>query len=99
MKGAARQRTMRQFRVSAGLAGRARLPRSLTGAAGQRRVTPGNQRLVFQPGGPAGPYAGVSPILPLMPVTTFDAIIIGSGQAGNPLATALADAGRRVALI
>ena len=34
-----------------------------------------------------------------MPVTAFDAIIIGSGQAGNPLATALADAGRRVALI
>lgn len=29
----------------------------------------------------------------------FDAIIIGSGQAGNPLAYALADAGRRVALI
>ncbi|MCA8832688.1 mercuric reductase [Hymenobacter pini] len=31
--------------------------------------------------------------------TRFDAIIIGSGQAGNPLATALADAGRRVAVI
>ncbi|OON67474.1 mercuric reductase [Hymenobacter sp. CRA2] len=29
----------------------------------------------------------------------FDAIIIGSGQAGNPLAYALADAGRCVALI
>lgn len=29
----------------------------------------------------------------------FDALIIGSGQAGNPLAYALADAGRRVALI
>ncbi|GAA3982027.1 mercuric reductase [Hymenobacter antarcticus] len=34
-----------------------------------------------------------------MPATSFDAIIIGSGQAGNPLATALAEAGRRVALI
>ena len=34
-----------------------------------------------------------------MPATAFDAIIIGSGQAGNPLATALAGAGRRVALI
>ena len=34
-----------------------------------------------------------------MPPTSFDAIIIGSGQAGNPLATALAAAGRRVALI
>ena len=34
-----------------------------------------------------------------MPTAAFDAIIIGSGQAGNPLATALADAGRRVALI
>jgi len=34
-----------------------------------------------------------------MPATAFDAIIIGSGQAGNPLATALAEAGRRVALI
>ncbi|OGX83793.1 mercuric reductase [Hymenobacter glacialis] len=34
-----------------------------------------------------------------MPATTFDAIIIGSGQAGNPLATALAGAGRKVALI
>ena len=34
-----------------------------------------------------------------MPDTAFDAIIIGSGQAGNPLATALADAGRRVVLI
>ncbi|GAB2790818.1 pyruvate/2-oxoglutarate dehydrogenase complex dihydrolipoamide dehydrogenase (E3) component [Hymenobacter luteus] len=31
--------------------------------------------------------------------TRFDAIIIGSGQAGNPLATALAAAGRKVALI
>ncbi|MDU0370523.1 mercuric reductase [Hymenobacter endophyticus] len=31
--------------------------------------------------------------------TRFDAIIIGSGQAGNPLATALAKAGRKVALI
>ncbi|RSK48556.1 mercuric reductase [Hymenobacter rigui] len=29
----------------------------------------------------------------------FDAIIIGSGQAGNPLATALAKAGRKVAVI
>ncbi|MFD1468752.1 mercuric reductase [Hymenobacter caeli] len=35
-----------------------------------------------------------------MPASTkFDAIIIGSGQAGNPLATALAAAGRKVALI
>ncbi|WP_310391950.1 mercuric reductase [Hymenobacter sp.] len=34
-----------------------------------------------------------------MPATAFDALIIGSGQAGNPLATALAGAGRRVALI
>ncbi|KAA9332112.1 mercuric reductase [Hymenobacter busanensis] len=31
--------------------------------------------------------------------SSFDALIIGSGQAGNPLAYALADAGRRVALI
>lgn len=31
--------------------------------------------------------------------TRFDAIIIGSGQAGNPLATALAKAGRTVAVI
>lgn len=34
-----------------------------------------------------------------MPNTSYDALIIGSGQAGNPLATALADAGQRVALI
>ncbi|GAC1367126.1 MAG: mercuric reductase [Hymenobacter sp.] len=34
-----------------------------------------------------------------MPATAFDAIIIGSGQAGTPLATVLAEAGRRVALI
>ncbi|WP_046246092.1 mercuric reductase [Hymenobacter terrenus] len=34
-----------------------------------------------------------------MPATAFDVLIIGSGQAGNPLATALAGAGRRVALI
>ena len=34
-----------------------------------------------------------------MPATAFDAIIIGSGQAGNPLVTTLADAGRHVALI
>jgi len=34
-----------------------------------------------------------------MPATTFDAIIIGSGQAGTPLATALAEAGRRVAIV
>ena len=29
----------------------------------------------------------------------YDAIVIGSGQGGNPLATALANAGRRVAMI
>jgi len=34
-----------------------------------------------------------------MSAIAFDALIIGSGQAGNPLATALAGAGRRVALI
>ena len=34
-----------------------------------------------------------------MPATAFDVLIIGSGQAGNPLAAALADAGRRVALL
>lgn len=34
-----------------------------------------------------------------MPKTSCDALIIGSGQAGNPLATALADAGQRVILI
>jgi len=34
-----------------------------------------------------------------MPATPFDALIIGSGQAGTPLAYALADAGRRVAII
>ncbi|GAA3939503.1 mercuric reductase [Hymenobacter algoricola] len=31
--------------------------------------------------------------------TSYDALIIGSGQAGNPLAVALADAGRRVVLV
>ncbi|SNC68243.1 dihydrolipoamide dehydrogenase [Hymenobacter gelipurpurascens] len=31
--------------------------------------------------------------------TSYDALIIGSGQAGNPLATALAKAGRKVALV
>ena len=34
-----------------------------------------------------------------MSQTIFDAIIIGVGQAGNPLASALAKAGRRVALL
>ncbi|SES89346.1 mercuric reductase [Hymenobacter actinosclerus] len=34
-----------------------------------------------------------------MSATPYDALIIGSGQAGNPLAYALAEAGRRVALI
>lgn len=34
-----------------------------------------------------------------MPKNSYDALIIGSGQAGNPLATALADAGQQVALI
>ncbi|WP_426061015.1 mercuric reductase [Hymenobacter sp. B1770] len=34
-----------------------------------------------------------------MPATAFDAIIIGSGQAGNPLATSLANAGRQVAMV
>ena len=29
----------------------------------------------------------------------YDAIIIGSGQAGGPLSTALAKAGRRTALV
>ncbi|UOQ74213.1 FAD-dependent oxidoreductase [Hymenobacter cellulosilyticus] len=31
--------------------------------------------------------------------TSYDVVIIGSGQAGNPLATAFAEAGRTVALI
>ncbi|RYU81553.1 mercuric reductase [Hymenobacter persicinus] len=31
--------------------------------------------------------------------TSYDVVIIGSGQAGNPLAYAMADAGRRVALV
>ncbi|TGE07783.1 mercuric reductase [Hymenobacter fodinae] len=31
--------------------------------------------------------------------TSYDALIIGSGQAGNPLATALAKAGRKVAIV
>lgn len=34
-----------------------------------------------------------------MSTISYDALIIGSGQAGNPLAYALAEAGRRVALI
>ena len=34
-----------------------------------------------------------------MSASTFDAIILGSGQAGNPLAVALAQAGRTVALV
>ena len=34
-----------------------------------------------------------------MPSDSFDAIIIGAGQAGTPLAYALADAGRRVAFV
>ena len=34
-----------------------------------------------------------------MPETTYDALIVGVGQAGNPLATALAKSGKRVALI
>lgn len=34
-----------------------------------------------------------------MSATSYDALIIGSGQAGNPLAYALAEAGRRVALL
>lgn len=34
-----------------------------------------------------------------MAATRFDAVIIGSGQAGTPLASALAGAGQRVALI
>ena len=34
-----------------------------------------------------------------MPAESFDAIIIGAGQAGTPLAYALAEAGRRVAFV
>ena len=34
-----------------------------------------------------------------MPTTRYDAIVIGAGQGGGPLATALAAAGRRTALI
>jgi pyruvate/2-oxoglutarate dehydrogenase complex dihydrolipoamide dehydrogenase (E3) component len=36
---------------------------------------------------------------PSNPVTSYDAIVIGSGQGGNPLAHKLADQGWRVALI
>lgn len=35
----------------------------------------------------------------MSPTSAFDAIIIGSGQGGNPLAVALAGAGLRTALI
>ncbi|MHB8508194.1 MAG: mercuric reductase [Candidatus Dormibacteria bacterium] len=34
-----------------------------------------------------------------MPVENFDAIIVGAGQSGGPLSTALAAAGRRTALV
>lgn len=34
-----------------------------------------------------------------MPTTSYDALIIGTGQAGSPLAYALGDAGRRVAIV
>ena len=34
-----------------------------------------------------------------MPADSFDAIIIGAGQAGTPLAYALAEAGRRIAFV
>ena len=34
-----------------------------------------------------------------MPQDHFDAIVIGSGQGGNPLAEALAGAGRKTAVI
>ena len=34
-----------------------------------------------------------------MPQDHFDAIVIGSGQGGNPLAEALAGAGRKTAII
>jgi pyruvate/2-oxoglutarate dehydrogenase complex dihydrolipoamide dehydrogenase (E3) component len=34
-----------------------------------------------------------------MPADSFDAIIIGAGQAGTPLAYALAEAGRSVGFI
>src|ERR1700739_3165765 len=34
-----------------------------------------------------------------MTTTTYDAIIIGAGQAGGPLSTALANAGRKTAII
>jgi pyruvate/2-oxoglutarate dehydrogenase complex dihydrolipoamide dehydrogenase (E3) component len=34
-----------------------------------------------------------------MPLETYDAIVIGAGQAGGPLSTALAGAGRKTALI
>lgn len=35
----------------------------------------------------------------MAPTKTFDALIIGSGQSGTPLATALANSGRKTALI
>ena len=34
-----------------------------------------------------------------MAIETYDAIVIGAGQAGGPLSTALAGAGRKTALI
>ena len=34
-----------------------------------------------------------------MAVETFDAVIVGSGQGGNPLALAFARAGRKTALV
>src|SRR5437588_12525000 len=34
-----------------------------------------------------------------MEVTSYDAVVIGSGQSGSPLAGALAQAGRKTALV
>ena len=35
----------------------------------------------------------------MTPAQHFDAVVIGSGQGGNPLARALAESGRRTALV
>ena len=82
---------MRQFRVSAALSSSVGLPQIF-----YRAISPALHRII-KPGRMKGSTLNLLALF--MSATTFDAIIIGSGQAGNPLATALAEAGRHVALI
>src|SRR5262249_50843054 len=60
---------------------------------------PGKPSWVHRPAGPERSNSSTKLKKGVLPMQKYDAIVIGSGQAGNPLSQKLADRGWTVALI